>query len=358
MLKKIANLIFSYSILFYVIFLFGCNENSNKNDLTQKIIPKEFKITKGTIGKVLRAKVLDDNLILLDIRDSSLITIIDLDSFHVKKQIGIRGEGPGELVSPYMLNIEEGKSIGVVDMGKKEYFMFNLDSSLNFKNYLPSSIYNFKSLSLHNLLTLDSGSFISTGGFPNGRFGFKKTNSEIKFLLEFPNDGKHQNGKNEIRALAYQGNFCVSRILKRFAYFTFFGGLFEIYTYKNDSILKINQDISHLPEYTEVTQGEIQAPKYERSSKIGYLDVTSNNDFIAALYSGKTVKESLAKGFSANEIIIFDWNGNKTIKFKIDQNISNIIIDEKSRYLYSVVESEEISVLRFDISSFLTKFKN
>ena len=71
-------------------------------------------------------------------------------------------------------------------------------------------------------------------------------------------------------------------------------------------------------------------------AKYYYHRVVSTNNYIYALWCGKTVEETLRGGISFDTIHVFNWNGEFKYKLKLDHLVSSISIDASHKYLYAL----------------------
>ncbi|MFN4147401.1 MAG: BF3164 family lipoprotein, partial [Runella sp.] len=117
---------------------------------------------------------------------------------------------------------------------------------------------------------------------------------------------------------------------------------------KNDvSIVKMHRFTK--PEFIPSTQpGEFSAA-ITHTNKIGFLDIKSDNDYVYALFSGKTLEKGPAKAFEGDTIYVFDWTGNLISRLKLDINISRMALSKENKKIYGFVDQVVPQIVTFEL---------
>ncbi|MDR2679501.1 MAG: TolB-like 6-bladed beta-propeller domain-containing protein, partial [Tannerella sp.] len=108
---------------------------------------------------------------------------------------------------------------------------------------------------------------------------------------------------------------------------------------------------NHIPKIRK-TPGRNSGYDIDRSNSIGglvYMAVT--NDLICFMYTAKNDIEYYKSGHLSNEILCFDWDGNKIKKYilPIPINVYSLCVDNE--YIYGAREYEDETVIyRFKIN--------
>lgn len=86
-------------------------------------------------------------------------------------------------------------------------------------------------------------------------------------------------------------------------------------------------------------------------STVQYYDgVTSNQDYVFAIYKGLTFSDMDEGGHNCS-IHVFDWAGHFLYEIKISENLSDIAYDSSAELMYGL-DSEE-NIVRYDLSAIL-----
>ena len=68
---------------------------------------------------------------------------------------------------------------------------------------------------------------------------------------------------------------------------------------------------------------------YKSDNKSGFLDVTSNDSMIYALYSGKSIKDTGQGRKFSDRIMVLDWSGNTQFELRLPTETNIIAVDSK-----------------------------
>jgi hypothetical protein len=168
----------TYIILLFCFTLFvACSSNRNETssspnrqirlDLTDDVqlsdslefsfIPLETN-EQCLIGVVKQVEIRDGKIYILDIKQKALF-VFDMEGQFLA-QIGTRGAGPGEYISPMSFDLDlSANTIVVNDIEKKELLYFDLDDyRFKYARTLPEHYTSFSILSNHSI------SFFSSSG--------------------------------------------------------------------------------------------------------------------------------------------------------------------------------------------------
>ena len=113
------------------------NKRNNVVNVHEKV--KEIEIEDVFIGSIARLYLLDDYLIVADVKSpNKLIRIFDKNSFNYITSTGDRGQGPGEISNMGGLTIDKiARTLYVTDAGHRVIYSFALDSILINPSYMP-----------------------------------------------------------------------------------------------------------------------------------------------------------------------------------------------------------------------------
>lgn len=75
---------------------------------------------------------------------------------------------------------------------------------------------------------------------------------------------------------------------------------------------------------------------YTRNNLFGFCDLTTSDDFIFALYSGRTYREHKGNVDKGRIIFVFDWNGSHVRTWHISNSCSSISYDKASNTIYAL----------------------
>ena len=79
-----------------------------------------------------------------------------------------------------------------------------------------------------------------------------------------------------------------------------------------------------------------------------FIGSSVTNDFIYLLFSGKTRIQR--NGDYANEIWVYDWEGNQIKKFLLDQEVNQIAISPNDELLINYHDDGKPNLTRYDLN--------
>lgn len=311
----------------------------NDSDLGQpvhaRLIPTSIK---GLFGKMM---IMDSFLVCANLRDSALLDIYNLHTQKIIRQIVTRGNGPGECLGVESYILLPGKrSFWVYDITSAKLVLINLDKALIKKDYRPEREImlagNLKNMYSPRRVT---DSLFSGGSFAQGdnRYLYFNTRSEITNkigrLPVFEKAKLPSSNSDKLNINAIILGTVMEKHPEQDELFIAYKKTDRIEIYKNDSLQQvINGPAFFEPVQRLIKQGNVIIPQDIRKTKFAFVDITSWNNDVFCLYSGR---EDNALG---NRIIVFDWNGRPQRYYVFDENIFNICIYEfnNEKRLYTV----------------------
>jgi hypothetical protein len=265
-------------------------------------------------------------IIISEPMNEYLLAIYDIDNQSIKRILR-KGQGPNELLDIQQLDGWGNNAFFVKSTFEEKGFIFHQENS--FSSHLRMSV-------PENTITMyydytDSLIISSKRGEKRHSMYNLETSQQIDFgiPLEFMNLPQ-----GTISSI-FQG-FCTgSSMRKRFAWFSTYGDVFEIYGYKDlDNIKNIKQYVGLMP---IITMAEGNVPVFSLESKIGFPSLTSNDDYIFVLYSENTLVDALTlrdEVFFSNKILKLDWDGNFVKLLELDYPIRSITYNKDKGILF------------------------
>lgn len=129
----------------------------------------------------------------------------------------------------------------------------------------------------------------------------------------------------------------------KFAVLTLASDIFEIYNVTNDRQIDCiyTSPFQNIPQITEVARQGFTVDSGK--SIAGLLMMSVSEDLICFAYSSQTHKDALNSGLDFNEILCFNWTGEKVKKIILPFSINNFCID--THYIYGVKDYTDKAVL-------------
>lgn len=252
-----------------------------------------------------------------------------------------KGQGENEALKIASIGMgRDSLSCSLYDVGLQSLYMLKLDSS-------------FSASVQKDTLLKRIGGMINSAAYDGKLSFYEKINSDTRFTLITPYDSlcfgnelKVRNLSSDVSTKVLQGPCSLSASKKRLFWFSSFGDVFEIYDYsKIDNIKNVCSLVLSVP-----NAGANGALSPE--DRFGVTYAASDENFIYALYVGKTLKESLAdrsKALFSNKVLVFDWDGNPCKILNLDRDICSISYSKMDKKLYGLGLDDDLNYTLYEV---------
>lgn len=314
---------------------------------------KDFKSTQKIKGSNLQfdsvslrptsIQVFDSLLFTVNRKDEKLIHVFNLNT---KKKIGERiamGGGPGEMLQPYFVSVDS-QWVQLFDMSTFTLYVYDTrDFVIN-----PSPAVNRK-IKLSEPVLGDArllGSNIITSSYnPNNQFSLfdSNGNSPLKFGT-YPISNVPFSDKEKLEA--YRFSFTTNQKDKVAVCYNW-TDLIDILDKKGHLLKRIYGPQHFISIFKESHDGNVvsAAPVQEKTRDAYFSPVNAGDDFFV-LFSGKAEGEE-NYDILANQIFVFDWNGEPKKILSLDQGVFCITVDPKNKRIYGISDQPEFHIVAF-----------
>jgi hypothetical protein len=152
------------------------------------------------------------------------------------------------------------------------------------------------------------------------------------------------------RGVVFQGKIKSNPEQSKFAISTFCSDIFEIYHVTDSGIMRTCvSPFNHIPKIQKRTGGNSGYSIDYNESIGGLTNMAVSKDFICFAYSEKSYTETSNSGKQSNEILCFDWDGEKVKKYILPFPINDFCFDNS--FIYGVRDYENETVIyRFEMN--------
>lgn len=271
----------------------------------------------------------------------TLLFIYDTQSKQGQRTI-TRGQGVNETSKITDFSIgKDATSCSICDVSVNAVFLLNLKDT--------------SSISIQKDTLLDRGKTISSVAYDDTLSFYETVGTDKRFTLVTPNKTIHFGNDISIRGLSssiltkvLQGPCSLSSSKKKFFWFSAYGDVFEIYDYSNiENINTVCSLVENLPNIN--SNGALRL-----KDKFGVSCVASDDKYIYALYSGKTLEQCLedrSKAFYSNKILVFDWDGNPCKVLHLDCEMFSIAYSKTYDKLYGLGLDDDLNYTIYAIDN-------
>jgi len=339
-------LVKTFVVFGIVVVLFSCN---SANTESETIFEKEIDYIPVSTGQQFlfdniysprKMRIIDGLMLVSDHQNFPPFHVLEADSdgtLNYLRGEGTEGRGPGEfqLVEDF---IETDSLVYVYDGGQLKLISYYKDMTPAPHDDIQMRI-NGRPITMN---AISNERFVAGGLFLNDRFQVFNTTGEIILnageQIVFNEDFTPQ----QLGTSWY--SFSVTNPMKDFVYiFSLNADLIEKYNGEGELLKRIQGKDFGLPRRTlDVVNGQQHA--VDDGSKVSYLWIDSDENYIYALYSGE-LREEL-DGLSANLVHKFDWDLDLIKAYELDHDAYMITADGNGG-IYSFISVDEGTEFRY-----------
>jgi hypothetical protein len=358
-------------VVLALVLMVGCHpeESSGWKDVRKRKVGREAVDTTSVAGRIVIDSLplgtprevvqAGSSLVVLDMEGDRLVHLVEARTGTHRGSWGVRGRGPGELMTAWDGARHPGDERGVwiSDFQLQRLTYFDVPSFLSGTPAAPSTF----SLPtgndgrvgrvLHVTATPDGG-FAATGFFTDGLIRLFDATGTVTATLGPVPSGREKGMPETVRQHAHRGVIRSHPEKSRAVIALRFFDRLELVNLEDTTATVIVGPAGFEPEYV-VRQGRT-GPVMARTaeSRYGYLDVAVTDRRIFALYSGKSVAEmetDFDHSHFGSQIRVFDWSGQVVETIRVDELLFNIHVDADQAVLYAARHYPEPAILAYSI---------
>lgn len=335
--RKYMNHNYLYIFLAFLLGIGGCKkEDIDSFDVVRRISIYDsiYSDKNDILGPVTDMEIYNHILVTKHSKDDHYFSFIDTDQGKLCRKWGTKGRGPGEYIQlgPGFTVLDS--QLVILDGAKKEInyvpiadILEKNDSSIQVKKESYPYTKDFRP----NTLNILKNKKIALGYFKEGRFGILDSVNNPRdgnFDYPFP----YENVKGIDRGTVFQSKIKSSNLQERFVIFTLNSDVFEIYHVGDTAIRQVFVSPFHAMPIVQ-KRGKRYSVDYRRSIA-GLMKMAVSDDLVCFTYSSATDEDAGRLGKASDEILCFDWDGKKVVKYILPFPVSAFCIDKD--YIYGV----------------------
>lgn len=187
---------------------------------------------------------------------------------------------------------------------------------------------------------------ISTGLYTEGRYRCTNAaNQEEHFSVSYP-ECAGNDLSDTLKSIFYASNcMAVNASRSRLACANMQYGCLDLCDIEGNTLTRVNEihlnrpGISVQPKRTRKT-GMWYPVSYTQNNLFGFCDLTTSDDCIFALYSGRTYRQHKGDVDKGRIILVFDWNGTHIRTYHLSSTCSSISYDKATHALYALSQEK------------------
>jgi hypothetical protein len=296
------------------------------------------------LGIPFKMTTVGSHLVVNDLAADVAFHVIDRHSGELTRGFGREGEGPGEFKSVWSLDPLAGSSseLWVYDYTLRRLSYVDLrDEFFEQERLGERSVNLLQGGLLTGVIQTDQGQFVSPGFFPGGRLGvFDGSGKFIDYRGEIP--AVDRDLPPMVRQYMFQATAAARPDHSLLAVASRFASRLEIYTSDGSLVTTGRSPAQVAPDAQRVVeQGEFRETD---ETRFGYVDVAASDDFVFALYSGRSAADFEGREFFSQQVHVFEWDGEYRGAVQLEVDATSLAVDKNSQTLY-VVEWEPVPAI-------------
>lgn len=183
---------------------------------------------------------------------------------------------------------------------------------------------------------------ISTGIYTAGRYCCTNPDDETdRFSVAYP-DCADPTLSDTLKSMFYASNCLAANPSQtRLACANMQYGCLDICAIDGDQLTRINElHLNHpgviFRHKRPRGEGMWHPVAYTHNNLFGFCDLTTSDEYIYALYSGRTYREHKGNVDKGRVIFVFDWNGSHVLTWHLSNSCSSISYDKASDTIYAL----------------------
>lgn len=266
--------------------------------------------------------------------------IVDLRNKTIRN-FAKKGKGPNEMQAQACEFSMDYLNRNLYVTDHSNYYIYPIDSILNYKD-IHLSDFPFRPEEASFLKTTYCNGYI-VGNTITSRFAFYHISTKVCA-------GKYPYA---IGPLVDQAKFYSHPYKNIVAYFNSQSATMGLLHIENETIT-MKEHSWWKSKGKEISNGKFRGTIQGKDAKNGFITATVSEKYVYSLYSGKIFDhrsiETLTKAFFSRYVYVHDWEGNPVKRFKLDQEVRSIAIDDKNNTLYAAsFEGGEPHIIKYQL---------
>ncbi|HYW06969.1 MAG TPA: BF3164 family lipoprotein [Longimicrobium sp.] len=289
--------------------------------------------------------VVGPNVVVLDDASDSVVHVVRAADGALLRSFGRRGEGPGEYRSAWSLATTPGggRGVWIYDMALQRFTAVRDVED-------PSGPIHSISLRTDGPATtplwLTDSMIVTPGFFSGGRLARLEPGGMVRgYVGALPPGGAEI--PPSVRQHAYTGSLAKSEARSLLALATRHADQIEIYRPDGTLVRRARGPFGFEPRFTVSTRGGKPAMTTDDGLRFGYIDVTATDEWIFALFSGRTREGSGGDAAFGRYVHVFDWDGTLREVLRLDADLLTLAVARDGRTLYGVRHDPEPAVVAY-----------
>lgn len=297
------------------------------------------------LGAPTDVEVLARSLVIADDFAEHRIRLLSRSDGRIERSFGGTGRGPREFESAWSIDvIDPAGRFLVHDVMLQRLTWVDLARDFDGDRWVADRSVQLGGDAMLMEVGWSGDGLVAVGVFPRGRLAhLDRAGALLRTTGATPLD--RQEVPPEIRMQAYQSKLEADPSRTRWAVATRYADRLEIYDRDGTPVAQGTRPYGFEPVYQARRDGMASGA----DTRFGYLDLTTTDARIYALFSGRTRAEGRAN--YGRTVHVFDWNGALLDVLELDTDVIAVAVDPAARLLYGLRHDPSPAVLVFELGS-------
>ena len=346
-----------FNLCLFLIVFSSCRFAGNNGEKEQVVDHCEANgraILTGTfMGMPIGLNYVDGSLMVYDAADKEAYKAISLKGNKVFPFLK-RGAGPHEMLIPRG-SINSDLDLLVVHCSNThKKMMFSISDLLSgvFSPLEVTDVVENDQGFLFNFCVAGKGRYVGNYHFFKDDHTYALLDENFKVINKggsFPVYESSEKEKSITKSMVFQGRMFYNNKRNQGGMFYSQCRGFDLFKVDGDSIRIIRSELLNKPLYKVVGQpGDVI---FSKENENGYLAVDCSDDYIYALYSGKSLaatNNNLMEIYHSNKVHVFDWDGHLVREITLDHPVNTFCIKDDSLF-YGINAMDEPLIYEFSL---------
>jgi len=340
------------------MLLFACEQAPKRvlgdyfSNRATRCTSKELKIDSLFIGFPGGIVLVDSLLIISDTYAGMHFSLVDIKNKKMLKRFGSKGKGPNEfMLKNYMHIIQKNGTFQFFALNEKKQFIYSITDLVEVENPVPKEIIDLSvekdQGSYSTVVPYGNNKFIGNGWFYSGKYAITEAGGKLDTIIgSYHIDQSLTDVNNYVLGDLFQGGITLNPTGDKLAYFSISCDLIEVVDLKSDKVFEKRQFHTYVPMF-EFRNNRLTL---KRNNPFGFSVFCATTKYLYALYSGKDLSKGRQFLSGSSLLYVFDWNLNPIKAYRLDKETWNIAASEDDKTLYTIVESEQLSLAAYSLS--------
>lgn len=317
---------------------------SNEKLVARETLYESVDLEKMGIFKPTKVAKFDSLYVVLNKDGRNKLSIYNLDGelLHAFLPTGINADQGLYFLT---MNIDREGILTAYDFGNSKLIELNLND-INKTDFGPTFT-AFPKEQHHLSVAKNGNTMISTGLFEQGRYCLTNEDGQ-HFGLSYPETEKHRKIDQKQKSILYASN--ITKIKpdgKHFVCANMQSGILDIGTIHSNNLINRKIELNLYSPLVSMSTQRLRPVAYSTDNLFGFCDVEVSDEYIYALYSGKSYRSNKEDFFYGRRIVVFDWEGNHIRTYSLPTPFKSIFYNKDENAIYGLTDKPKTSLIKY-----------